>query len=220
MLLQALSLPSSIWALLTLCSMRWLSGKESACQCRRRKRRGFDPWVRKIPWSKGWQPTPVLLPGQSHGQRSLAGHSLWGHKESDMTERLHFFTFLSVNAQPLGPPWRKGSGQESTGQGEAAASMEAESLLRYRQEHEVPPWKMLSKIPVKCNSVLFLLPQFPQEYTVTQSHLSRPIQDTAVRFAYCSLVASYHRCKACEQFPWNKNGIWVIKSFSFPLCSV
>ena len=86
MLLQALSLPSSIWALLTLCSMRWLSGKESACQCRRRKRRGFDPWVRKIPWSKGWQPTPVLLPGQSHGQRSLAGHCPWCRKQSDTTE--------------------------------------------------------------------------------------------------------------------------------------
>ena len=123
--LQALSLPSPIWALLTLCSMRWLSGKESACQCRRRKRRGSDPWVRKIPWSKEWQPTPVLLPGKSHGKRSLAGHSPRGHKESDMTERLHFFTFLSVNAQPLGPPGRKGSGQ-----GAAAASVEAESFLR------------------------------------------------------------------------------------------
>ena len=47
------------------------SYKEPACQCRRYKRCGLDPWVRKIPWRRAWQPTPVLLPGESHGQRSL-----------------------------------------------------------------------------------------------------------------------------------------------------
>jgi len=53
-------------------------------QCRRPE---FDPWVRKIPWRKKWQPTPVFLSGKSHGQRrSLTGHNPWGHKESDMTE--------------------------------------------------------------------------------------------------------------------------------------
>ena len=62
------------------------SGKELACQCRRHKRRGFDPWVGMIPWRRAWQPTPVFLPGESHGQRSLAGYSLWGRQESDMTE--------------------------------------------------------------------------------------------------------------------------------------
>ena len=41
----------------------------------------FDPWARKIPWRRKWQPTPVFLPGQSHGQRSLAGNSLWGRRE-------------------------------------------------------------------------------------------------------------------------------------------
>ena len=51
------------------------SGKESACQCRRQKRRGFNPWVSKIPWRRAWQPTPVFLPGESHGQRSLVGYN-------------------------------------------------------------------------------------------------------------------------------------------------
>ena len=64
------------------------SGKEPACQCRRHKRHGFDPWVGKIPWSRKGQPSLVFLPGKSHEQRSPAGYSLWGHKESDMTERL------------------------------------------------------------------------------------------------------------------------------------
>ena len=60
---------------------RWHNSKETACQCRRHKRGGLDPWVGKIPWRKQWLPTPVFLPGESHGQRSLAGYSLWGHKE-------------------------------------------------------------------------------------------------------------------------------------------
>ena len=47
---------------------RWHSGKESICQCRRHRRRGFYPWVRKILWSRKWQPTPVFLPGKFHGQ--------------------------------------------------------------------------------------------------------------------------------------------------------
>ena len=50
------------------------------------KRRRFNPWVKKILWRRKWQPTPVFLPGKSHGQRSLAGYSPWGHKESDTTE--------------------------------------------------------------------------------------------------------------------------------------
>ena len=49
------------------------SGKESACQCWRHKRCGFDPWVGKILWRRAWQPTPEFLPRESHGQRSLAG---------------------------------------------------------------------------------------------------------------------------------------------------
>ena len=46
----------------------------------------FEPWIRKIPWRRKWQPTPVFLPGKSHGQRILAGYSPWDHKESDTTE--------------------------------------------------------------------------------------------------------------------------------------
>ena len=52
-------------------------------QCRRR---GFDPWIRKIPWSRAWQPTQVFLPEEPQGQRSLAGYSRQSHKESDKTE--------------------------------------------------------------------------------------------------------------------------------------
>jgi len=50
------------------------SGKEPTCQYRKGKRGGFGPWVGKISWRRKWQPTPVFLPGKSHGQRSLVGY--------------------------------------------------------------------------------------------------------------------------------------------------
>ena len=53
-----------------------------------RRRPGFDPGVRKIPWRRKWQPTPVFLPRKSHGWRSLVGYSPWGCKELDMTKQL------------------------------------------------------------------------------------------------------------------------------------
>ena len=53
------------------------------------ERCGFDLWVRKVPWIRKWQPTPVFLPGKSFGQRSLAGSSPWGRKEPDTTEHAH-----------------------------------------------------------------------------------------------------------------------------------
>ena len=69
------------------------------------RRPRFDPWVGKIPWRRKWQPTPVLLPGESHGGRSLVGYSPWGRK--DTTERLHFtslFAVIELDLQPLSPP--------------------------------------------------------------------------------------------------------------------
>ena len=52
---------------------RWQSDKEPACQCQRHRRPGFNPWVRKIPWRRAWEPTSVFLPGEFHGRRGLAG---------------------------------------------------------------------------------------------------------------------------------------------------
>ena len=54
----------------------------------------FDPWVRKILWRREWESTPVFLPRESHGQRSLTGYSLWNHKQLDMTERLTLLLLL------------------------------------------------------------------------------------------------------------------------------
>ena len=64
---------------------RRLSGKVSACQCRRCRRLRFDAWVRKIPWRRKWQPTPVFLLGESHRPQRLVDCSPWGHKELAVT---------------------------------------------------------------------------------------------------------------------------------------
>ena len=78
----------------------WLRGSSVCLQC---GRPGFDPWVGKIPWRRKWQSTPVFLPGESHGRRSLVGYSPQGRKESDTTERLHHLS----NARGMGsiPGW-------------------------------------------------------------------------------------------------------------------
>ena len=83
-------------------------GKEPTCQCRRCKRRGFDPWVRKIPWSRKRQATSVFLPGLSHGQRRLVGCSPWGRKESDTTEHAPMHSLLCRgNLYRLSSKYRK-----------------------------------------------------------------------------------------------------------------
>ena len=69
------------------------------------QRPAFDPSIRKIPWRRERQPTPVLLPGKSHEWRSLVGNSSWRRKESDMTERLHFH-FLSKVKNIYLCPWK------------------------------------------------------------------------------------------------------------------
>ena len=64
----------------------WCSGKESACQCGRDNRCGFNPCLGKISWCRKWQTAPVFLPGKSHGQRNVAGYSPWGPKSGTTTK--------------------------------------------------------------------------------------------------------------------------------------
>ena len=80
----------------------WLRQQRICLQCKRPK---FDPWARKIPWRRKWQPTPVFLAGEFHGQRSLAGYSSWGHKESEITEllTLPISPFFPLTSQCLLP---------------------------------------------------------------------------------------------------------------------
>ena len=72
---------------------RWFSGEE----CRGLR---FGPWVGKIPWRREQQPTPVFLPGDSHGQRSLASYSPWGHKDSDTIWRLSTHIVVCACSSP------------------------------------------------------------------------------------------------------------------------
>ena len=72
----------------------WLRWQRIYLQCKRCR---FDPWVRKSTWRRAWQPTPVFLPGEFHGHRSLVGYSPWGLKELDTTEWRTLTTFWGKN---------------------------------------------------------------------------------------------------------------------------
>ena len=72
------------------------SGKGPTYQRRKCKGRGFNAWVGKIPWRRAWQPTPVFLPGESHGQRSLARYGPWGCKELDTTEVTYHMCIINI----------------------------------------------------------------------------------------------------------------------------
>ena len=74
---------------------RELGGKEFICQYKSHRRCKFDPWVWKIPWRRKWQSTLVFLSGEFHRQRSLAGYSPRGGKESDPIEQTHVHTHMS-----------------------------------------------------------------------------------------------------------------------------
>ena len=70
--------------------------------CLQGRRCGFEPWVRKVPWRRKWQPASIFLAGKFHGQRGLGGYSPWDLNTSDVTERLwtttHNIPLLKVNA--------------------------------------------------------------------------------------------------------------------------
>ena len=85
---SAVALPWATW---------WLRWQRIHLQCRRH---GLDPWVEKISWRRKWQPSPVFLPGDSHRQRSLAGYSPRGRKESDTTEQLSTSSTLQKLPSP------------------------------------------------------------------------------------------------------------------------
>ena len=76
-----------VWFFPTGCGS---DGKELCLQC---GRPGCDPWGGKTPWKREWLPTPIFLPGEFHGQRSLVGYNPCGHKESDTTEELTLSLF-------------------------------------------------------------------------------------------------------------------------------
>ena len=128
-------------------------GKSVCLQC---GRPGFDPWVRKIPWRRKWQPTPVLLPGKSHGWRNLVGYNPWGHKGLDTTERLHF----TSEAQFLSPDTPGSVSVKSTTQ----------VHVHVQPRHLVTGWPLW---PVTCPGELSL-----HDWEMEQQTMDLPLSTT------------------------------------------
>ena len=93
-ILIKLSIPKAFFT----CFLGDASGKGSTCQCRRCKRCGFNPWVRKIPWRRKWYPTPVFLPEKFHGQRTLGGYSTWVAKSQTQLSGQHIHTHTLIHS--------------------------------------------------------------------------------------------------------------------------
>ena len=154
--------------LFTLEFPRWLSGKGPICQCRRHQ---FKPWVGKIPWRKKWQPTPVFLPGKSHGQRSLADYSSCSHKRvgRDLVINIHkrqLYTWTSPDGQyqnqtdyiPCSSRWRSSIRSAKTPPGADCGS-----------DHELLTEKFrlkLKKVGKTTRSFRYDLNQIPYDPTV------------------------------------------------------
>ena len=87
----------------------WVSfpgGSDGKVFCLQRRRPGFHPWVRKVPWRREWRPPPVFLPGEFQGQRSLASYSPWSCRELDTTEQFTLvISALCINISAL---WKTG----------------------------------------------------------------------------------------------------------------
>ena len=120
------------------------AGKESTYQCRRHRRLGFNSLRWEDPWREKWQPTPVFLPEKSHGQRSLAGYSPWGRKESDNAEQLsaaHYgYVCKWACCRARGTPLRALWGPEGEGNPKPRGRVcvrGAESLRFCRNEHSI-----------------------------------------------------------------------------------
>ena len=103
----------------------------------------------KIPWRRTWQPTPVFLPGESHGQRSLVGYSPWDHWKSDTTEQLHFHFSLSCIGE--------GNGNIIPGTGEPGG---LPSLGSHRVGHD---WSDLAAAAAAANDILHISKIFRDE---------------------------------------------------------
>ena len=130
-----------------------LNGKKSACQCRRHRRHEFNPWLRKIPWRRKWQPTPVFFPEEFHGQRSLAVYSPWGRKQLDITECLshtHSINWMSVLTLKSLLVW------VLTESGSFCSSLDHHSIPRfyYSSSHTVVPQYMLSYFKLYITVIL------------------------------------------------------------------
>ena len=159
-------------------------------------RDGCDPWVRKIPWRRAWQPTPAFLPGESHGQRSLAGHP-WGHK-GDMTEWACTHTCL----EPI-KYWNKRSapnvkGRERKTEGARKGSRkrgegETRALARTGFTAVPYPLSLLGRISaapalVSCNQLFSCL-----SHLKSKGCLWKPILWPCVRLAWSRLLVSIHQ---------------------------
>ena len=129
---------------------KYIHGFPGGLQCGRLKNHGSNPWTGKIPWRRAWTLTPVLLPGESQGQRSVAGYSQQGREESDRIEAILLFLFSHSVMSDSTPPWIVAR------QASLSFTISQSLLKRMFIESVLPP-----NHPVLCSPPFLLLSIFP-----------------------------------------------------------
>ena len=121
------------------------------------KRHRFDSWVRKIPWSRKWQPTGVFLPGESHEQRSLVGYSQWGPKELDTTEH----TCICILRNHI-PVWKNNTRSRISGGWDHWGPSWGATFVKwvysiigivFKEAWRLLSWKTIQKFPFCCSYI-------------------------------------------------------------------
>ena len=110
----------------------------------------FDPWIGKIPWKRKWQPTPVFLPGKSHGQRSLMGYSPWGRRVGDdWSDLAHTCTLIKrLNRGIMKSGLRRKKTEEDV---QRVPPREMERCLwKRRKSKEAKAWVFMSSVIPGC----------------------------------------------------------------------
>ena len=169
-------------------------------ECRRLRRCGFDPWVRKIAWRRKWQPTPVFLPGKFHGQRSLVGYSPWSQQESDMTE------WLSTHAHSLSFAWLPTLPQPRLQEYWKTLGGKVGEFCKVAMSHlprvEVSNWGLQFSRSVMSNSLQPHEPQYARPPCPSPTSRVHPNPCPLCRWCHPTISSSFVPFSSCPQsFP-------------------
>ena len=148
-------------------------------QCRRHRRRGFNPWIGKSPWRRAWQPTLVFLPGESHGQRSLTVYSPWGRTDSDTTGVIEPKIVLR-SWQGMREKTQEEEKPEETAELKAVITRQRQEKIEWKrqqsQKHKRGHWKMFSWKPDEEFHIAQLCRLYPVHQEIKLTQPSKSVQ--------------------------------------------
>ena len=159
------------------------------------KRCGFSLWFGMIPWRRAWQPTPVFLPGESHGQRSLVGCNLWGCKELDTTE-------ATYHARKMGRNWQKQLKLESFWLKLPEAKQRRIWFSSWMTERTSHTWNYIRwNFVLSWSWVVYVTRQPIYKQNTLTLHMNYDFQYIHIKFSELQLCLFYQKLWVQAKFP-------------------